>query len=243
MAPRDDFGNELTAVVELALRMLVEAFQRADWTNRATLLRTMREPYRDIVAIFGEQSAWSAVRYLEQDRELAGVFARMPDPSESIVDPPNVDQIDNTLGRATNPRKGETDPDPAAVQAKLEGVMNRLVRQPANQTVWNATEAAGTRYARMPRGDAKTCPWCLMLASRGAVYSKGTVVDTTTRAANRPPGVSYHDDCRCVSVEVRTADDLPEINRRLEDLWIDHGGTFEQWQEYLAENPFGNNGS
>lgn len=228
----------MSAVVELALRMLAEAMAQADWSSRASLLRTMREPWRDIVAIFGEQAAWAAVRYLEQDREAAGVFSHYPEPLPA--DPANRDRADGTLGWTTEPSDDAPTPDanPAIVQQKMSGAVTRLINQPARDTVWNATVAAGTRYARMPVGDADTCEWCLMLASRGAVYSRDAVVTVTARSS-RPEGSRFHDACRCSSIEVRTEDDLPEINQRLEELWIEHGGTFDQWRDYLKENPFG----
>lgn len=240
MAPLDDFRTELTALVELALQALINAFRGADWTSRESLLATMREPYRDIVGVFGEQAAWSAVRYLEQDREEAGMFDLFPEPAGSVVDSATDDQIDGSLGWTTEPTDDNLEVDSEITRTKMSGAVLRMIRQPARQTVWNATQAAGTRYARQPRPDA--CEWCLMLASRGAVYARDTVVSVTARS-ERPEGARFHDFCACVPVEVRVDDDLPEINRRLEDLWIEHGGSFDQWREYLAENPFSTGGT
>lgn len=68
----------------------------------------------------------------------------------------------------------------------------------------------GTAFARVPEPGA--CSFCLMLASRGAVYTAKTV-----GAVNK-----FHDHCRCLGIEVkRDGSDLPRINRDLEQLWGD----------------------
>lgn len=73
----------------------------------------------------------------------------------------------------------------------LSGALNRLVLQPARTTI-SQNIAEGMKFARVPEPGA--CKWCLMLASRGAAYSADTAGMT---AATR-----YHDNCRCVAVEV-----------------------------------------
>lgn len=100
---------------------------------------------------------------------------------------------------------------------KLEGVLNRLVLQPGRDTVYEATKRDGTGYARIPEPGA--CPFCLMLASRGAVYTKDTVLHTSSLH-------KYHDHCRCLGIEVRVDgkgdpafDRLPPVNGQLRQLW------------------------
>jgi hypothetical protein len=123
---------------------------------------------------------------------------------------------------------------------RLQGSLQRLVNQPFRDSIWYAAadDPVRTGVLRMPAG-LVTCRFCVMLASRGPVYSRSASgADTaslvggrgSTRtgldaAGNRlsggvgggikargkqPVGNRYHDDCDCVPVVVRTPDDLPD---------------------------------
>ncbi|QDZ42215.1 hypothetical protein [Corynebacterium sp. sy039] len=96
----------------------------------------------------------------------------------------------------------------AVALRKLQGVVNRLVVAPARRTVELGVARAGTWYARVPEPGA--CDFCLMLASRGGVYSSETVFGQLG---------GYHDNCRCVGIEVADDEQLPRINRELRDVW------------------------
>ena len=78
-------------------------------------------------------------------------------------------------------------------------------------------------YVRVPRIGA--CPFCLMLASRGAVYKRGTVEVTKS-------GRKYHDNCHCMPREVLPGDDLPLINQALQAKWEGMGSSvIDDWEE------------
>ncbi|MDO5535378.1 MAG: EndoU domain-containing protein, partial [Propionibacteriaceae bacterium] len=122
---------------------------------------------------------------------------------------------------AINPSRTEGGFDSALAHKKLRGSLNRLVLMPARNTVWNATVEAGTWYARVP--SPGSCPFCLMLGSRGAVYTRDTVLSTKEMGR-------YHDHCRCLAVEARGAtegerwDSLPPVNRELNEIWQNNVG-------------------
>ncbi|MDR2108923.1 MAG: hypothetical protein LBP28_05650 [Coriobacteriales bacterium] len=73
---------------------------------------------------------------------------------------------------------------------KLTGSQARMIKQPARGTIIDSAGKARVRYARVPRG-AKTCKFCLMLASRGFVYAS----KATAGEMNR-----FHDHCDCMIV-------------------------------------------
>jgi hypothetical protein len=98
-------------------------------------------------------------------------------------------------------------------QATLERAavgLDRTVRNASRQTVFEGAKSAGSRYARVPKVGA--CAFCLMLASRGAVYYE----DTVTRTKN---GERYHDHCHCEGREILDDSQVPEFNRRLQEQW------------------------
>lgn len=83
-------------------------------------------------------------------------------------------------------------------KSSLATLTDELVKEPYRETIRRTAEASLVRWARVPTG-AKTCAFCLVLASRGAVYRSE---DTA--------GAKYHGDCDCMPVMSRTDDDLPE---------------------------------
>jgi hypothetical protein len=88
--------------------------------------------------------------------------------------------------------------------------MNRTIRNASRQTVWEGVRSAQTRWARIPRVGA--CAFCLMLASRGAVYYWDTVTKTKS-------GQRYHDSCHCQGREILDDSQVPEIVTQLQAKW------------------------
>ncbi|QYB01467.1 hypothetical protein I1A62_30005 [Rhodococcus sp. USK10] len=116
--------------------------------------------------------------------------------------------------------------DGKAALARLSGLAQRTIFNAQRETiVGNVRMETGARWAR--HASANACPFCKMMATRGAVYStegaattvgserwepkrnsKGQRVggDVGRRARSRgsqDPGDRYHDHCRCMAVEVR----------------------------------------
>lgn len=96
-------------------------------------------------------------------------------------------------------------PSPAEAFGLLATSLDKLVKQPSRDTVKASSVANGLRYARVPRG-AKTCAFCLMLASRDAVYL------TRKSAGDMGSGLgdSYHGDCNCAVMPVKPGGPLPD---------------------------------
>jgi hypothetical protein len=66
----------------------------------------------------------------------------------------------------------------------------------------NNAKREGVRWARVPTGK-KTCSWCLILASRDAVYA------SEKSASTRSDGHRYHGKCDCVATRIAKASDYP----------------------------------
>ncbi|MCX7542306.1 hypothetical protein OS128_05195 [Corynebacterium sp. P5848] len=195
--------------------------------------------YQVVVDRYGSVAAHLAVEALEDARKTAGQID-LPDPV--LSDPLPAAQIEGTYSWASATAASR---DPEDIARKLAGPLGRLIQQRARETIWDSTAAAGTRYARLP--GPKACAFCLMLASRGAVYTAETVLTTGMskrgRRGRRPEGLTYHDHCDCVAVESYAADDLPKLNRDLQDEWIEAtwengkpgNAQWQKWQAYIAE--------
>lgn len=165
------------------------------------------------------RSTAAAGAYLQAHARLDGVNLRqIHAPGEM-----NADRLDTAL-RVTGPvalkraaALGQS-PQTAAATAlvQITGAATRLAlaggRQTIQQTVRRSGQIVG--YRRVTVG--KTCPFCTMLASRGAVYkSEKTAGDE---------GNAYHDHCNCTSEPLyRQEPEPPEVVE-----------LYERWQQVTA---------
>lgn len=88
----------------------------------------------------------------------------------------------------------------ADAAAAVADVVDVLTKASYRRTVQHTAQRSGMAWARIPSGPT-TCAFCLMLASRGAVYGS---------AAKAGDGHKYHGHCDCQVVLVRDERDLPE---------------------------------
>ena len=86
---------------------------------------------------------------------------------------------------------------------RLGGVVMRHVLGGARETtVGNTKRETGSVWARYASGNA--CKFCQMLATRSDVYvSEALATKASGRRGNQAAGSRYHDNCKCMAVEVR----------------------------------------
>lgn len=228
MEPHDDFSKALAV-----LRTLAQQDFAAWWASTSTVPANLREnmlfdAFYFIQGKYGEAAAAQAVDYLILRRSLDDELKGLPFPE--MAAPATYKQAKGSFNWAMRTYRNEgTDQAFADGKRLLDGIMDRLVTQPARDTVAEAVIKAGTGYARVPEPGA--CSWCMMLAANGAVYSKESV-----QKAN-----GYHDRCRCVGIEVKDDAQLPRINRDLRDFWEQsakrNGGSLsnKEFQEALVQ--------
>ena len=189
-----------SSLARLARRDL-RVFLRIAPLEPAALHEALTEFLVDLTRTYGEAAAEVAAEWVEEHLPVR-MPARLP-----LGDTAGREQLARTAGWAL---RGDLTGDPTAlrnrlmteVAGRLDGPVQRAVQAPGRRTLERTAHAAGIGYARVPTG-AETCAFCLMLASRGPVYSK----DSATRTKD---GRRYHDDCSCVPVPVASEDDYPE---------------------------------
>ena len=195
--------------------------------------------YPDLVAAYGDTAGVLGADWYDMMRAARkqGVSAAqfratiaMPAPDEQ-----SIKAAKWALGSYFNEQA-----DSSLSLAQLQNTMQRLVMQPFRDSIWfaAASDPVRTGVLRKPAG-LVTCKFCVMLASRGPVYSysasgKSAAGATVGRGSTRtgldasgrrlvggvgggivargtqPLGNSYHDDCDCVPVVITSRDDFPE---------------------------------
>lgn len=176
------------------------------------------------------QSAAVAGRYYQQARQAAGVggdarlAAPVDLPEERILanlDATGIGSYSRAVRAGAAPGKAS---DVAAVN--LSGSASRLVLEGGRSVVAGTAKADEQAIGWARVTDADPCPWCLMLASRGAVYRSA---ETAGRLKNdRFVGdgqFKWHDHCGCSAVVVW--DPRDPVLDRAEDLYT-------RWLEVTA---------
>ncbi|MCC3277526.1 hypothetical protein LJ753_16805 [Arthrobacter sp. zg-Y20] len=92
-------------------------------------------------------------------------------------------------------------PTPEAILGPLLTSVDKYVKQPGRDTIVRNASREGVRWARVPTGP-NTCSFCLILASRDAVY--------LSEESAGGDGDSYHGDCYCMPVRMGPGDEYPE---------------------------------
>jgi hypothetical protein len=169
-------------------------------------------------------SATLAVRQYRQQRVSAGVgsgFTPVP------ADPPTVEQVAQAVDWAVQPlwnsnvqalAKGLPEAEPtetlpsagsaiADAKARLAAATEQQVLDAGRDTIVENVQAdrKAKGWARVPEPGA--CSFCLMLATRGAVYKADTV------------DFKSHDNCRCHVEPVFTAYEPSAAVRQAQALW------------------------
>ena len=162
------------------------------------------EALADLQMTYGTDAASLAAEYLAMSRGGAD----LPVVLEKAA---NKAQVQSAVGWAMS--KPET-------QKLLWGAMQRMTSNAYRETIRQSAFAAGNGFARVPEPGA--CAFCLMLASRGAVYySKSEALKAGQARYSKSSRMdkSYHDNCKCSAIEVSSTSGLSESNIYLHDLW------------------------
>lgn len=182
-------------VVGLALRDLVAFWQSLNLDNPQASRDALLAYVPTLSDRYGKVAATLAAQWYDQERALADVERRF----RARPSPP-VDQA-RPIGTTRRLAGHLWTDQPEALLPGLVDKLTEYVLQPGRDTIADNTyrDPAKARWARIPSGPT-TCAWCLMLASRGAVYGS---------AADAGKSSKYHGHCDCVATPSWSASDLP----------------------------------
>ncbi len=91
-------------------------------------------------------------------------------------------------------------PTPESMLGGLLLAADKYVKQPGRDTIASNAKREGVRWARVPTG-AKTCAFCLLLASRDAAYH--------SKQSAGGNGNRFHGACDCVITRIAKGDEYP----------------------------------
>lgn len=178
--------------LDAALRLAVRSELRTVWKSVAHLgndriqdVLTTAVP--DIIDKYGSMSASVAAEWFE---ELMDTAANVPD----LYSP---DAYRASARWAISPLYQE-DRNPREAFSHLVVATERHVKSYGRSVLQSSvTRTPGAYFARVPSGPT-TCEFCLVLASRGPIYT-----DRQSARYRAKDGGRYHDRCDCVPVPMR----------------------------------------
>jgi hypothetical protein len=212
--PPDAQASQAGLAVALGLALAV-LWPNLDLANLRRDLPAFKAAVAQQVQRYAAASATLAARQYAQQRKAAvgGGFSPRP------VDPPPVEQVAQAVDWAAQPlwaadvlAQPPTEAGSTAIadaKARLAASSERLVLDAGRNTIIDNAQRdrQAKGWARVPEPGA--CSFCLMLATRGAVYrSEGTA------------DFKSHDNCRCHVEPVFTAYEPPARVREAEALWV-----------------------
>lgn len=216
-------------LAELIARRLGVAARRADVSDIEGWWDSIAAEVQEEILTGQSALARLARGYLTAHAQAEGTTVR------PVVVQPNAQQVATSL-RVTGPVafrthmaiSGNADASVRVMASQLEGAAQRLVlegdRQTTTQTVAANDSVAGWRRV----GGGSSCPFCLMLIGRGAVYSKRTAT------------FESHDRCGCTAEPLYRRDPEPPEVRRLQQQWREAtagttgAGSIRAWRAFLA---------
>jgi len=190
------FAQANRGIRTLALRDLERLWRQLDPTDPLRVRAALEEFLPLLVAQYGEIAAATAADFYDSLREQAGVAGGFV---AEMAEPVDADVVRSRARWAIDPLFGNTDADAAI--GRLSQVTDELALQPGRDTIAHSSgrDPAKARWARVPVG--KTCAFCLVLASRGAVYRS---------AESAGKGRKYHGDCDCTPTPMWAGDAYPD---------------------------------
>lgn len=209
------YAEQVKAVSGAAREAFDKAVKDIDFDDWATAAEQLRQVIIEIVDYYGLASSELGAQWYEYCRALGigGEFAATVEaPESAIVKAAANAEIDKLFAGKVDEGK----------LLKLLGdvVTDQVSRQSRDTVVRNLGEEPehGDKvgYCRVPVGD--TCAFCIMLASRGFVYS------TKRGALKTKTGDKYHPNCNCVAVPFHKAETIPGYSdelRKYEQMYFD----------------------
>jgi hypothetical protein len=176
------FEQANNGIADLIERDLLDFLGALDFGRPEAVQPALFEFVPALVSQYGDVAASVAADWYDELRASEGVPGGFRAPLAPLIP---AEQVNARLGYATRSSGPLWLGDSATLNGFLSLMANEYALQPGRDTVMQAAHKDKAAYARIPEPGA--CKFCLMLASRGFVYSKSTAGQTK----------KFHGKCRC----------------------------------------------
>lgn len=190
-----EFRSAQRGLVVLAKADLLVFWSTLEPANAVATSAALQTFMPQLITEYGDVAATVAADFFDTAREGANVKRAY---RAVISDPVPTEAVQANVRYNLKPLFGKSNPDQALSNLNL--VTDKAVKASGRNTIELNVERdpAQARFARVPTG-AQTCKFCLMLASRGAIYLSQKTADD-----------GYHGDCDCQPTPIWDENDFPD---------------------------------
>lgn len=223
----------------LIAKDMTDVVDYARGQTRQQITQLVKAAAPEVVLKYSDTAATLAADMYERARAAEGVRGSF---TAQLADPVPVAALEGSAGNAVK-SIWKPEMDLITLLGLLVGSAKRHVLNAGRWTTMRNAERDGGGWYRQPKLGA--CPFCLMLASRGAVYGSQETASVTGHAGRqrgaRGNGKQYHDSCGCVAVRAGK-DGVPQDIQNLQDTWYEvtkgtsGQGMRDAWNKALATN-------
>lgn len=202
MVARESIERYRAASSELSGRVEAELaayFAALDLSRPEAVRNALLEFMPLLIAQYGQVAEVLAMDWYEEQRADSGAAGRfrVTAPAASVTAERVESKVRYLAGHLWTP-------EPAAMLAGLTLATDKYVKQSGRDTItWNA-DREGAGWARVPTG-SKTCSFCLVLASRDAVF----VTEKSAGSKKYGSDNEFHGRCDCEIVRMGPGDEYP----------------------------------
>lgn len=162
----EQYKRNQAAIVAKAHEALERAWSRLD-SDPTKARQEIIDLLTTLINYFGEMSSLQAVEYYDGLRELAAEGRSLPRFRAEMMTAVAMEDVGPSAGWVAN---AVDEGDRAKALERATAASQRLIQQWGRKTLIGNVrrDPAKPRFARVPHG--KTCAFCRLLSSRGAVY-------------------------------------------------------------------------
>lgn len=183
----------------LVTGQLAEFFRSLDLSVPALARDALIAFAKGLVARYGPVAESMAVQWYDEQRLAAGARGTFRATSAPLSIP-----ADAVEAKVRYLAGHLWTPTPENMLAPLSSSVDKYVKQPGRDAIqWNARRER-VRWARVPTGQ-KTCAFCLVMASRDAVY----LSERSAGSKKFGPENEFHGECDCEVVRIAGDEDYP----------------------------------
>lgn len=199
--PADGHLAGQAALVSLIPALLREAWPLLDLHDLSGTMPAFTAMVKAIVSRYGQASAAGALDYYQRERQTASVPGRAP---LNLAPSPADATIESAISWATTDLYGPVSPAvTSAAMTKLDEAVTQLVLNQSRDTIIGAVQQDKYARAWARVTEPGACSFCLMLATRGAVYRDARAAGKGSKGRSGQSfsggGLDFkvHDNCRC----------------------------------------------
>lgn len=187
-------NRALNGLTDAMRREFTRIWARLNLNNPDVVRDPLAAVLAGIAEKYGTAAATLAADFYDDIRE--GVVKTGPRFTPTLAEVPKIERFESLAGWGIGPLFG-ANPEPETALHKITGGLQLVVANAYRETIAESSVADPAARGWQRVADGKACPFCLMLESRGSVYSEAGA------------DFASHDHCGCSAEPAFEGEPIP----------------------------------